>query len=73
MVFNTAKRFVDPGKREEGMDLQMLFGVECVDEVALQTMLHQHPSRAAGKIPAGSGSKNQRMVNGLLDVERRGG
>ena len=29
----------------KGMDLQILIGVKCVDEVALQTMPHQHPRR----------------------------
>ena len=55
------------------MDLQIPFEVKYVDEVALQAMLHQHPDRAAGKVPAGSGSTDRRMVNGLLDVERRKG
>ena len=53
---------MDPGKREEQRKrwrmqsrlmvgrngLQILFGVECVEEVALQAMLQQHPSRVAG-------------------------
>ena len=52
------------------MDLQILLGVERVDEVALSAMLQQHSSGSAGEA---SGSKDQREVNGLFDVKWRGG
>ena len=55
------------------MDLQILLGVERVDEVALSAMPQQHSSGFAGDALERSGSKDQRVVNGLFDVKWRGG
>ena len=50
--------------------MQILFRVECVDEVALQALLSCHPSGSAWEMQAGDRCKDWRMVHGLFDVER---
>ena len=83
---NAEKGFVDSGKREggenlgrcdrdcleKGVDLKILLGVKCVDEVALQAMPQQHPGRVAWEVQARGRIKDRRMVKGLFDSERRG-
>ena len=46
------------------MDMKILFRIQCVDEVALQAMLHQHSGKAAGKAQAGGCFENWRGVHG---------
>ena len=51
----------------KGEDVQILFRVECVDEVALQaTIISQW---AARKVQAGSCGKVGRVVHRLFDIE----
>ena len=49
-----------------------MFRIQCVDAVALQAMLQQHPSWAGEKVQAGSCGENWRGVHGLFFVEWRG-
>ena len=54
------------------MDVEILCRVECVDEVALQAMLQQHPGGAAREVQAGGRCKVGRVVYRLFGVEWRG-
>ena len=54
------------------MDVQILFRIECVDDVALQAMLQSHPGGAAREVQAGGRCKVGRVVQRLFDVEWRG-
>ena len=49
--------------------MQILFGVECVDRVALQALLPRHSSRYAWEIQEGDRRKDRRMVYGFFDFK----
>ena len=46
------------------MDLKILFRIQCMDEVALQAMLLQHPGRAAGKYRQAIAARNGEWSTG---------
>ena len=54
---------------QKGVDVQILFGVECVDETALQAMLQQHPGGAVREEKAGGRCKVGRVVYRLVGLE----
>ena len=54
---------------QKGVDVQILFGVECVDKMALQAMLFSHPGVAVREAITGRRSKVSRLVYWLVGLE----